>query len=266
MVRVEYAFVKCNARGRPRADDTRENIALSDLVIIIAILLISSLIQGVAGFGFGMFAMGALVLMMPITDAAVIVAIISLGTTVVNVWTLRHDLRWREVWPILTTALPTTALGVYLLRVMDPAILRTGMAVVITFGCVVALWSPNKALLHRAFPWAHISGAVGGLFSGAVNMGGPPVVLYTLFRDWDKSATKGVMSAYFLASLSFRMVMLVATGVTTPDNVRQGLLVLLPSLAASYLGVRIFRRMSTVVFRYATTALLVGLAVRIVFA
>ncbi|HHX65578.1 MAG TPA: sulfite exporter TauE/SafE family protein [Chloroflexi bacterium] len=237
---------------------------MADVANILVILLIASLIQGVAGFGFGLFAMGVLTLMMPITDAAVIVAIVSLGTTLVNVWTLRDDLRWREVWPILTTALPATALGVYLLQVIDPAILRTSMAVVIVFGCVVALWSPGKALLHRAFPWAQIAGSLGGLLSGVMNMGGPPVVLYTLFRDWDKSITKGVMSAYFLASLSFRMVMLAVTGATTPDNVRRGLLVLLPALAASYLGVRIFRRMSTAVFRYATTALLVGLAIRMV--
>ncbi len=59
------------------------------------------------------------------------------------------------------------------------------------------------------------------------------------------------------------MILHVAAGTATWPLVRQSLLLIIPTVAASYLGVLIFRRLSTRTFRYAVTGLLVFLAVRV---
>ncbi len=240
-----------------------EENPLPDTLLLLIIILASGLIQGVSGFGFGLFAMGAMALIMPVTDAVVVVAIVTLSSIILNLWSVRKDIPWREAWPIIIGAIPTTIVGVLLLRHLNATTLRIGIAVMILGGCAVSMFHTERALIRRAFPWAHISGLVGGLFGGALNMGGPPIVLYALLRAWDKGQAKGAMSAYFFVTGVLRVILHVAAGTATWPLVRQSLLLIIPTVAASYLGVLIFRRLSTRAFRYAVTGLLVFLAIRV---
>jgi len=235
---------------------------LADIWTLIAIAVGAGLIQGIAGFGSGLFAMGLLALIMPIPQATVIVAIIALTSATLNLWSVRHDLVWADAKPLLLISLPASILGVYLLTKLDPSILRTGVAVMIIIGCAVTLWSP-KTRIRRPFPWAYITGFIGGIFSGALNMSGPPIVFYTLLRGWNKTQSKGMMSIYFLASTLLRLTLLIAMGIATGEIIQKGLTVTIPAALGVYAGTHIFRRMSNQRFRYAATALLAGLAVKI---
>jgi uncharacterized membrane protein YfcA len=248
---------------RARTATTGKDVVMEHIWAILAVVVAAAMIQGIAGFGFGLFAMGLLVLFMPVTEATVVSALVSSGTTLVNLWTVRHDIEWREVWPILITAVPATVVGIFLLTSLPVSTLQIGIAISILLGCVVALLCPNRAVIQKAMPWAPILGLLGGLFSGALSMGGPPIALYALLRAWEKKLAKGVMASYFIISLVLRMVVLTATGVATGELWTLGLLLMPPTLLAAYLGTRIFGRMSNRVFRYVTTAILVALAVNV---
>jgi uncharacterized membrane protein YfcA len=207
--------------------------------------------------------MGALVLIMPVRDATVIVAILSLASAIMNLWSVWSHIPWRDAWPIVLPAVPFTILGVLLLRYLQTDILRAGVAVMILAGCAVTFWQPSRPLVKRPSPVAPLMGIVGGVFGGALNMGGPPVVLYTLLRGWEKTEAKCIMSTFFLVTGILRVGMHVATGAATWPLVQTSLLLLAPALFATYLGVRIFRRISTRVFRYAAAVLLVALATKV---
>jgi len=152
---------------------------LSETLQLLLIVVLGGLVHGVTGFGFGLFTMGVLSVLMPMGDAVTIVSLINLVITLLNLWTLQGSNDWRESWPVLGAAIPTTVLGVYLLRSLDTGLLRTGVGLMILMGCAVALWSPQRARLRGASPWGYVAGLVGGVFGGALNTGGPPVVLYT---------------------------------------------------------------------------------------
>ncbi|MEA3408225.1 MAG: sulfite exporter TauE/SafE family protein [Chloroflexota bacterium] len=232
--------------------------------IVVGVILLGGLIQGTAGFGLGLFSMGMLIMLVPVSEAVVFVAVGSLVSTMLNWWTVRESLPWPEMWPILISSLPTTALGIYALCNLESGILQIGVALMILAGCAVALWPSQTTRIDRAFPWAYIAGLIGGLFGGGLNMGGPPIVLYTLLRGWKKSKAKSIMATYFLMIGTLRLILLVTTGVATRELLKQSLWVIPASLIASYVGTRIFDRMSTRVFRYAATVILVGLAIKIV--
>jgi uncharacterized protein len=234
---------------------------LNDIWILVAIML-SGLIAGITGFGFGLVSMGALITFMPVTQATAMVAILTLCVMLMNLWSVRHALQWRESSRILVTSLPATALGVYLLTSLNTKVLSAGVGVMILAGCVLMFWCPPRALLQRAWPWGYVAGLLGGIFGGALGTGGPPIVFYTMLRGWDKSETKGLLCAYFTVTGIWRIILLATQGIITTDTVRRSAILLIPALAASYLGIHIFRRLSTPVFRYATLALLVGLAVK----
>lgn len=236
---------------------------MSDTLLILIIVVVAGLIQGISGFGFGLFSMGLLIAIMPVRDAIGLVSVLGFVSTVVNILSVRKELRWHEAWPVVAAAIPGTAAGVALVHLLDADTLSAGVAVAILLGCVVALWSPGKTRIHKTMPWAPISGLAGGLIGGAVNMGGPPVVLYTLLRGWDKSLAKGVMSSYFVVSSAIRVGLHLSTGVINRELGIQALWLCLPAIGASILGTLIFRRISTRIFRYGALALLVALALRV---
>ena len=106
---------------------------------------------------------------------------------------------------------------------------------------------------------------MGGVFGGGINMGGPPVVLYSLLRGWDKGVAKALMSSYFFVTSVIRVAGQVVSGIATPALIRQSLLLTLPTLLGCLLGSWLFTRISNRVFRYLATVLLVGLAIRLLF-
>ena len=237
-------------------------VKVSDLWTLVAIIA-SGLITGITGFGFGLISMGILAALMPVTRATAIVAILTLVVTLLNLWTIRHEVLWREILPILVTALPAIAVGVRLLIVLDARSLSIGVGVMILAGCLGMVWTPQKAIIRRAFPWAVLAGLIGGLFGGALGTGGPPVVFYELLRGWDKSQSKSTLCAYFTVTSIWRVTLLIVQGVITPEIARTSALLLIPAIASTYLGVLIFRRISTPVFRHITMALLLGLAAKL---
>jgi len=236
---------------------------LAELLPLIGIVIAGGVVQGITGFGFGLFSMGLMIMFMPVTEATSIIAILSLGAACLNLWTVRKEIIWREALPLIVPAIPACVLGVYLLTSLNTDVLRTGVAVMILAGCAVTIWSPKGVRISKANPWAYVAGVIGGVFNGALGMGGPPIVLYTLLRGWEKALSKGAMSSFFVSMGVIRITLLIARGIATPHTLRMGMLLLGPALLACYVGTRVFRRLSTTVFRYAAMALLAGLAAKI---
>jgi len=232
-------------------------------LLVILTVVIGALIQGTAGFGLGLFSMGFLVMLMPVQEATVIVAILGIFSTALNLWTVRHAVVWSEAWPIVISCIPATIVGGYLLTSLPTDLLRKGLAVMILIGCSATFLSSQGDKLHRPFPWAYVAGIFGGLFGGALNVGGPPGVIYTLLRGWDKEHSKALLSAYFFASAIVRVPTHFVTGTATRELLLRSLVVLPFALASSYLGTKLFSRLSNEVFRYGAMALLTLMALRI---
>lgn len=232
---------------------------------MVGVAAASGLVAGITGFGSGLVLMGVLVAVIPVPDAAVIAAIAALVCSVLNLWTVRVRMPWRETWPMFVVSIPSVAAGVYLLASLSPDVLRVLVAVMILSGCAVTLWTPPQGLIGPSLGWSLSAGLLGGLFGGATSTGGPPVVLYTLLRGWDKGVAKAVMSAFFVVMGFWRLAFLIASGVATPESLRLGVLMLVPTLAALYAGMWIFGRLSTQVFRYAAMALLGIMAANLLF-
>jgi uncharacterized protein len=237
----------------------------ASIALLVGVAAVSGLVAGITGFGSGLVLMGILVAIIPVPDAAVIAAIIALVCSVLNLWTVRVSMPWRETWPMFAVSIPAVAAGIYLLANLSPDTLRILVAVMILSGCAVTLWTPPQGLVGAGLGWSLATGLLGGLFGGATSTGGPPVVLYTLLRGWDKGVAKAVMSAFFVVMGFWRLALLIASGLATLESLRLGMLMLAPTLAALYAGMWIFGRLSTQVFRYAAMALLGITAVNLLF-
>ncbi|MHB9032204.1 MAG: sulfite exporter TauE/SafE family protein [Anaerolineae bacterium] len=233
-------------------------------LLTLLITVVASLVTGVTGFGFGLVATPLYANLMPLSEAVLIVTITSLPLMVQNTLTVKRAVPWKDIWPLLLTSLPASAVGTILLAHSNTVILRYVLAATTLLGCLVAVWVPKRALIHKAFPWAFIAGLVGGFIGGAVAAGGPPVVLYCLLRGWDKHRMKVILSVYFTVSTTWRLLQMIVNGLTPWPVVRLAIILIIPAALVCYLGNLIFRRISTSVFRYSTIALLVAMAVNLV--
>ena len=231
---------------------------------MVGIVLLAGLVTGVSGFGFGLVSVATLATVRSLPEAVVMVNVIALFVFSYNLWTVRHDLNWHDALPLILSSLPMAVVGVFLLQTLDAQWLEWMLAAAILAGCVVALWSPKAVLTDKPYPGSVVAGMLGGLLGGVLASGGPPVVLYCLLRGWDKSAMKAVLSGYFAVIAVWRLIVLFVQGVATTNSALLGLVLLLPSFVGTYVGVRVFKRLSTTAFKYATAGLLVLLAIRLV--
>jgi len=236
---------------------------MSDTLILILLGALSGFMSGVTGFGSGLVLMGTLVAIMPVQEATVIAAVLAVALAIINLWSVRHDIPWGEILPTMATGVPSVAVGVHLLRSLDDRWLRMGVVGIILAGVAVVLWSPRGRRYSDA-RLTYVAGALSGVFNGALGTGGPPLVLLTLLRGWEKERCKAYLSALFLALGIFRMVLLIASGVATTWALGRGGLLLVPVMSAWYLGRLVFQRASTRAFRYAGVTLLVAIAVNLV--
>lgn len=234
-------------------------------LLTVAITMAASLVVGITGFGFGLVATPLLATLMPLSEAVVLVTVASLPLMIQNAATVRTTIPWRDIWPLLITSLPASALGTVVLAHADTSLLRIVLAAVTLLGCLVVIWVPKRVLINRAFPWAYLAGLLGGFTGGAVAAGGPPVVLYCLLRGWEKGRVKALLSIYFFFTTIWRLIQLLLNHLVPWPVGRLGLLLIVPAMGVCYLGTLLFRRMSTTVFRNATIALLVVMAIRLVF-
>ncbi len=224
---------------------------------------VSGFVSGVTGFGSGLVLMGTLVAVMPVEQATVITAVVAIVLAVVNTWSVREHIPWASIWPTLLAAAPAIALGVYLLNHLDEGALKAGLVLIILAGCGAVLWSPRKRTYSSPY-LASVAGALSGLFNGALGTGGPPLVLFTLLRGWDKRACKAYLGTLFLLMNVLRMGMLVTSGIATQESLVRAAGIVVPVMAAWYGGKWVFQRVSTRGFRYAGVSILVLIAANLI--
>ena len=209
----------------------------------IGIVTMAGFVRGVTGFG------GAM-LMSPILSALIgpvpaVVTALLLETTAALVMfpDALPKARWRTLLYLTLPAALTVPLGGYLLLTLDPAIARKMIAaVVIVFSSMLLL-----GLRYTGSPRAMTSVALGSLVGallGATSVGAPPVILYLLSGPDPAAVTRANLTVFVTAISVIGLVMLAAAGAITATLAISAALLTVPFLLATWLGGKLFARLS----------------------
>ncbi|HWT96994.1 MAG TPA: sulfite exporter TauE/SafE family protein [Terriglobales bacterium] len=220
----------------------------------------AALVRGLTGFGSAM-------IMIPVLSAflspVVAVPILNLVDAVTSLPMLRPAMkqcRWREVIPLFLGAVVLMPLGVHLLQVVDPVLLRHVMAVLILGMAIVMAFG----LRYQGEPNRFVSlavGAVSGLMSGAIGLSGPPVILFWLGGQANAITARANVIAYFGLMTVALIATMIWNGLFTGQVIALSL-VLMPVYALGLaLGARGFRFASEHAFRYVALTLIAAVAV-----
>lgn len=181
-----------------------------EIFIIMIIILIGSFIQGVSGFGFGLFAMGFLPFFFSVKDSALFVmslaVVVSLNILVRNY----KKIVFKSIFFLLFASLAGRVLSFYILNAfgeMDFMKKILGMFLILVV--VYLLFNrkePSKAALERPFI-PIVFGLLGGIIGGVFAVGGPFFVFYFLFLFKDKYQYSANLQAVFFVNNSFTLVL-----------------------------------------------------------
>lgn len=219
-----------------------------EIAVLLAIAVVAGLARGFSGFG-------AALIFMPVASAIIgpqLAAPLILVVDLVMALPMLPD-AWkranrRDVGTMAIGALVGVPLGGAALALADPLWIRWG--IVATVVTLLALLGSGWRYRHRPTPPLTIAvGVTSGLFSGAAQIGGPPIVVYWLSGIIPAVIVRGNIVLYFAVSSVITAVTYLTAGLI-------GTTVLLLTLATApfygagiYVGSRLFGLASEKTFR-----------------
>lgn len=190
------------------------------LAAVGAILFIAACLQGMSGFGFGMVAMSLLPFVISARTASVVVAFMALSNTLYLAWRVRRTIDFKLVSHLLIGSAVGVPIGVYALRVMPDDMLKRLIGLSILGYCIYLMVRkfrrrpPGPGLSLR---WRVPVGLTAGMLGGAINVGGPPVILYLYSQPWDRELIRATLIAYFVLTTILKVAFVSVGGLVTRD-------------------------------------------------
>ena len=196
-------------------------------------------LQGFSGFGFAIFSMSLLSLVLPLAEADRMVCIMASTCVVVLTWRLWTFIEWRRLPWVAGGLIVGGPIGVWLVgpSIPDGVGKRILGAIVIGVG-LYRIWAGARPTEHKPAepgPAEMGYGLAGGILSGWVNMSGPPLVYWAHHR-LEPTRARAILSACFACAAVVKITALTAGGLWIRECVIAGLVAVPAVLAGSWLG------------------------------
>ncbi len=234
------------------------------LLLPIIVVFLAVFTQSLSGFGIALVAMAFLPELVGIRIATPLVALVALTLECFLLWRYRAELNLRAVWPIALTSIFGIPLGVWALRGVNEDLFLTVLGFVISGYALYALLNIRlPELRHPAWPFA--VGLLAGVFGGAYNTSGPPVIIYGNCRQWQPAEFKSNLQGFFAINSLF-VVIAHALNHNLTTTVWQNYLWSLPVIGLGFwLGTSLDRYLNPQRFRKLVLILLVVMGIRLIF-
>lgn len=228
--------------------------------------LLGAGVRSVFGFGDALVAMPLMLLWLPLSVAAPIMAILSSVLGVMLLIQERRALDWRRARFLIVWAALGAVLGLLLLTPSAEAPMKILLG---SFIVVFALLKLKGPISITPPPWLRrvsdtALAITSGVFMGAFSIAGPPAVVYASSQGWPPATFRATLHTYFLA---INMLVMIGHGASGLWNVQVGLgaLVAVPSvIVAMAAGTWLRGRLEPARFEKSVYVLLVVLGLGLV--
>ena len=164
----------------------------------VAILFMACLTRSTFGFGEALVAMPLLSIVVDVKDAAAMVALTSIFNAVAILLTTKwKDIEWSAAGYMLCGTLIGVPLGVYILVHAPESAVKLVLATLVICFAIFTLTRPAMAKLESNVPGLGF-GFIAGVFGGAYNTIGPPMVIFGTLRQWPARRFRITLQAVFL--------------------------------------------------------------------
>lgn len=206
-------------------------------VLFCAVVGLASLVQGILGFASALLAVPLALLFLP--KEAVVSSMFMMGLTLNGFLSvrIRAPISYRPVFVLFLASLLGMPVGVWILR----AIPLSAMQVLV--GCLVLLFTVLLQWRRVKVPQNPLFTGLAGFFSGLLNtstsMSGPPVIILVAGQGLPKDQFRRTLVSFFFVSGLVAALMLVLSGVMTPQRVSYGVVAIPFAFLGGFAGDRI---------------------------
>ena len=214
--------------------------------------LAGGFINGLAGFGTALFALGFLLQILSPVQAVGLVLILSVFSGLQGLWIVRQQIfeHPKRLLRFLLPALIGIPLGVYSLSFIDTDILKIFIGLFMLFYGGFFVLRANLPTLSGARPAIdRLVGLMGGILGGAAGLSGAFITIWLSMRPYTKNETRAVLQPYNVVVLGLSVVMLAANGAYSVQTWLY-LAVMMPAgLIAAQIGIWLFKKLDNLQFR-----------------
>ena len=167
------------------------------LAPVLSILFLSTLVQSTFSFGGALVALPLLAFFIEIKAAIPLLTMLSTSIALVIVFQHWREIQIKNAWRLIVSACVGIPFGILFLVHVEGSILKVVLAVTVIVSTLLNIFSPKSIRMtnvNYAFPF----GLVSGLFGGAYNISGPPVVLYASLMNWSPAFFRATIQSYAL--------------------------------------------------------------------
>jgi uncharacterized membrane protein YfcA len=217
-------------------------------IMAAAVAALAGLVRGFSGFGGAMIYMPlAAAIYEPRIAAVTILLVDFLSTWPFAILEVRRC-TWREVLPISIAMAVAVPFGTWALIVLDPIVLRWCIAIV-----VLSLLPPLAlGWRYHGQPGMPVTIGVGlfsGVSAGAVQIAGPPVILYWLSRGGSAVSVRANIMVFFMICGVVLVISYAVEGLFTAQSLALSLLLGIPYMLGVGSGSFFFRSASDRIYR-----------------
>lgn len=174
---------------------------MSSTFILLAAVFLAVFTQSVSGFGVALVAMSILPGILGIRIATPLVALIAIVLEIFLFLRYRSAFKLQAIWRIILASVAGIPIGLYALKQVDPEIIVKFLGLILIAYAVYGLFQLKLPELKHPL-WAFLVGLISGIFGGAYNTIGPPVIIYGNCQKWLPKTFKSNLQGYFMVTSS----------------------------------------------------------------
>lgn len=228
------------------------------------IILISSVILGITGFGNAMVALPFMLLFMDPKLAIPVMIGISLFSQFTIQAIGRFPIDWKLLWLLAVPASIGTFVGANWLNLSEPRLLIDIVGGIIIIFALASLIG-KQILSLRGRTSAAVVGFIAGILGGVVALAGPPVVLYLSEEQaQSKLAFRGTILAFFTIVIITTLISYLVLGLVNLEHLILVVKLIPAMLFGVWVGINLFSRFSNETFHKLVLIFLICLSILIV--
>ena len=224
------------------------------LVLFVMVMFVACVVQGILGFGSALVAVPLALILLP--KEAVVSSMILVGLSLNGFLSVRikERISYRPVLILFFASLFGMPLGVWVLRAIPLETMQVFVGCLVVVFTILVQWGRLK-LRQNALPTG-IAGFFSGLLNTSTSMSGPPVLILLVGQALSKDQFRRTLVSFFFVSGLVAALMLVASGVMTPQTASYGVVAIPFALLGGYVGDRLSTRLPERPFRALALAVL----------
>ncbi|MGZ5728002.1 MAG: sulfite exporter TauE/SafE family protein [Burkholderiales bacterium] len=219
--------------------------------------LAGGFVSGLAGFGTGLTALGIWLYVMKPPVAASLVVVCSVLSQLQTIPMIWHAIKPRLVAPFIIGGLAGVPLGTALVLYLDPYWFRFGIGIVLlVFSTAMLRGGSARPMVKGGQVADAVVGFGGGVLGGLAGLSGPLPTMWATLRAWGKDQRRSVFQSFNLTILVAALAAHAVNGMLTAELWRLVLVAIPGTFIGSWLGARLYRRLSDKRFQIVVLLLL----------